>query len=178
MGIRGCLGCILCQERLMLSRKPDECKPLDTGGAGTSGDPRRPGPAHTRGAAAGSGTAGGYHHGGSRSQSPGRGAYTPLGAAASHESGGYTRLGMPASHDSGGYTYTRLGMSSTASTPVQHEQAARRVGPGSGAADLRAERQRTGAGAAGMSAMGMGSHSSTFQLNLSRFGHASPCPPV
>ena len=26
--------------------------------------------------------------------------------------------------------------------------------------------------------MGMGLHSSTFQLNLSRFGHTSPCSPV
>ena len=25
---------------------------------------------------------------------------------------------------------------------------------------------------------GRGLHSSTFQLNLSRFGHTSPCPPV
>ena len=27
-GIRGCLGCILCQERLRSSSKVDECKPL------------------------------------------------------------------------------------------------------------------------------------------------------
>ena len=26
--------------------------------------------------------------------------------------------------------------------------------------------------------LGRGLHSSTFQLNLSRFGHTSPCPPV
>jgi hypothetical protein len=26
--------------------------------------------------------------------------------------------------------------------------------------------------------LGRGSHSSTSQLNLSRFGHTSPCPPV
>jgi len=29
--IRGCLGCILCQKRLRLSRKVDQCKPLGTG---------------------------------------------------------------------------------------------------------------------------------------------------
>jgi len=28
---RGCLGCILCQKRLMLSWKLDECKPLHVG---------------------------------------------------------------------------------------------------------------------------------------------------
>jgi len=28
------------------------------------------------------------------------------------------------------------------------------------------------------SVSGRGSHSSTSQLNLSRFGHTSPCPPV
>jgi len=124
---------------------------VDTGGVGTSGDPRRPGAAHTRGAAAGSGAAGGYHHGGSRS--PGGAAYTPLGVAASHDSGGYSRLGVAASQDSGGYT--RLGMSSTAGTPVQHEQAVRGVGLGSAAGALWAERERAGAGAAGMTAMGI-----------------------
>ena len=74
---------------------------------------------------------------------------------------------MAASLDSGGYIHTRLGMSSTAGTPVQHDQAARGVGLGSAAGDLRAERERTGAGAAGMSAMGRGLHSFTSQLNLS-----------
>ena len=32
-GISTCLGCILCQERLRLSSKVDECKPLGGGGA-------------------------------------------------------------------------------------------------------------------------------------------------
>ena len=30
-GIRGCLGCILCQERLRLSKDVDECKPRQPG---------------------------------------------------------------------------------------------------------------------------------------------------
>jgi len=31
MGIRGCAGCMLCQKRLRLSWKVDECKPLPRG---------------------------------------------------------------------------------------------------------------------------------------------------
>ena len=40
-GIRGYLGCILCQIRLRLSWKVDECKPLSTGGRAcfSSGSP-------------------------------------------------------------------------------------------------------------------------------------------
>jgi len=30
-GVRGCLRCILCQKRLRLSRKVDECRPLLVG---------------------------------------------------------------------------------------------------------------------------------------------------
>jgi hypothetical protein len=35
VGMRGDVGCILCQKRLRLSRKVDECKPLFPGGVGT-----------------------------------------------------------------------------------------------------------------------------------------------
>ena len=31
-GMRGCLGCNLCEKRLRLSWKADECKPLERGG--------------------------------------------------------------------------------------------------------------------------------------------------
>jgi hypothetical protein len=33
-GIRGCLGCVLCQKWLRLSIKVDECKPLLAAGSG------------------------------------------------------------------------------------------------------------------------------------------------
>ena len=37
-------------------------------------------------------------------------------------------------------------------------------------------REANGGGGRGLE--GRGLHRSTFQLNLSRFGHTSPCPPV
>ncbi len=55
------------------------------------------------------------------------------------------------------------------------------AGGGAGRARRRAAGGAT-AGAAvaggGGGAGGRGSHLSTFQLNLSRVGHTSPCPPV
>ena len=49
MVFRGCLGCILCQKRLRLSRKVEECEPLPQGSEarGQAGRRLHPG-AYTR----------------------------------------------------------------------------------------------------------------------------------
>ena len=66
--------------------------------------------------------------------------------------------------------------------PVQTEKG-RSVGPASVALSHRnlpencADVWEVAAGIAASPAT-RGLHSSTFQLNLSRFGHTSPCPPV
>jgi hypothetical protein len=69
---------------------------------------------------------------------------------------------------------------SLALVPGLHHPARLQEGAGGARGDQvhREPGHRGGAGVHVQGDGGRGLHSSTFQLNLGRFGHTSPCPPV